>query len=234
MEPRLPLKSWSSWNGVYAIVCHHVWLSDFWGIAVAQAGLVLGIVRNNPLSLIKSLVKEMQGFDLFCLGFSRPFLCVTELCLFWTCLFRPSQTRTHRDLPASWVVGLKACATRTGQFWFYETRFLFLSLVFLGLFLYVQIRETVFNMPSAKKGFQHRKKGRGWHADFLQTRQYLISFFLLLLLSLCSPGCPGMPFSVLNRLLFNSEICLSLPPLCWDQRYVLLWPANVVVFFFFF
>lgn len=158
MEPRLPLKSWSSWNGVYAIVCHHVWLSDFWGIAVAQAGLVLGIVRNNPLSLIKSLVKEMQGFDLFCLGFSRRFLCVTELCLFWTCLFRPSQTRTHRDLPASWVVGLKACATRTGQFWFYETRFLFLSLVFLGLFLYVQIRETVFNMPSAKKDFSIEKK----------------------------------------------------------------------------
>jgi hypothetical protein len=56
----------------------------------------------------------------------------------------------------------------------------------------------------------------------LELRTFLFVFWDRV--SLCSPGCSGT-HSVDQTALELTEICLSLPPSCWDQRRAPLCPA---------
>ena len=79
-------------------------------------------------------------------------------------------------------------------------------------------REIKNKNKNKKKPKQNKKNLRLKYSSIFLT---IPSFFVFVSVfrdrvSLGSPGCPGTHFVDQARLASNSEICLPLPPKCWD------------------
>jgi hypothetical protein len=90
------------------------------------------------------------------------------------------------------------------------------------------LSKTPYSRHISRQGLGMQRDTRlDWLSHFL----FVLFCFVLFCFEtgfLCSPGCPGTHF--VEQVASNSEICLPLPPKCWDKRHVPPCPAGFLTF----